>query len=67
MADLLNKSNDFVVNYSNLITTPPIAYWYGVCKFVLITPTRSNVYIDDETRAGVILSAATTAINNTGW
>ena len=67
MADLLNKSNDFLINYNNLTTTPMLAYWYGLCKFVLIAPTRSNRFIDNETRSCVILSAATTAVNNTGW
>jgi hypothetical protein len=67
MADLLNKSNDFLINYNNLTTTPMLAYWYGLCKFVLIAPTRSNSFIDNETRSCVILSAATTAVNNTGW
>jgi hypothetical protein len=67
MADLLNKSNDFLINYNNLTTTPMLAYWYGLCRFVLIVPTRSNSFIDNETRSCVILSAATTAVNNTGW
>ena len=67
MADLLNKSNDFEINFSSSNRTPNLAYWYGISKFLLITPTRSDVYIDNESRARVILMSASVAINNTGW
>ena len=67
MADLLNKNNDFEVNFSASNRTPNLAYWFGISKFLLITPTRSNVYIDNESRARVILMSASVAINNTGW
>jgi hypothetical protein len=67
MADLLNKSNDFEINFSSSNRTPNLAYWFGISKFLLITPTRSDVYIDNESRARVILMSASVAINNTGW
>lgn len=67
MADLLNKSNDFEVNVSASNRTPNLAYWFGISKFLLIAPTRSNVFIDNESRARVILMSASVAINNTGW
>jgi hypothetical protein len=69
MADLLNKTNDFKSNHNstNNLSTPIIAYWYGLCKFVVITPTRAANYIDNETKANIILSSAAVAINNTGW
>lgn len=67
MADLLNRSNDFQMNYTSLIRTPKLAYWYGLCKFVVITPTRSDNFIDNESRARIILTSASIAINNTGW
>ena len=67
MADLLNKSNDFEINFSSSNRTPNLAYWYGISKFLLVTPTRSDVYIDNESRARVILMSASVAINNTGW
>lgn len=67
MADLLNKSNDFQTTCNNQVTTPSIAFWYGLCRFVVISPTRSSNYIDTESRANVILSSISIAINNTGW
>lgn len=66
MADLLNKTNDFQAVSSNQAQTPSIAYWFGLCKFVVLTPTRSNCFVDSESRAKVILSSISVAINNTG-
>lgn len=67
MADLLNKTNDFAQfsSFGNR-PTPSIAYWYGLCKFVVITPTRLQTNIDTESRANLILGAISVAINNTG-
>jgi hypothetical protein len=68
MAELLNKSNDFLLVSSNdaHFNTPSLAYWFGLSRFVVITPTRANNYIDTEGRANIVLSSATIAINNTG-
>ena len=66
MADLLNKTNDFHAFSSNQLNSPLIAYWYGLCKFVVITPTRSSNYIDTESRANLVLSSVSVAINNSG-
>ena len=65
MADLLNRSYDFKVNNSCSVKMPSVAYWYGLSSFVIISPTRSNVFIDNENKANVILSSAAIAINNT--
>ena len=67
MADLLNKTNDFQTVTSNQAFTPSLAYWYGLCQCVVISPTRNNSFIDTESRANVILSSISIAINNTGW
>jgi hypothetical protein len=67
MADLLNKTNDFQTTSNNQVATPVLAYLFGLCKFVTITPTRSGNYIDSESRAKVVLSSISIAINNTGW
>jgi hypothetical protein len=66
MAELLNKSNDFLLMSNSQMQTPSIAYWYGLSKFVVITPTRSSNHIDSESRANIVLSSAALAINNTG-
>lgn len=66
MADLLNQNNDFQAVSNNQSPTPTIAYWFGLCKFVVLTPTRTNNFIDSESRAKVILSSISVAINNTG-
>ncbi|CAF0883999.1 unnamed protein product [Brachionus calyciflorus] len=66
MADLLNKTNDFQNVTSSQTITPSIAYWYGLCRFLVISPTRNNSFIDTESRANVILSSISIAINNTG-
>lgn len=66
MADLLNKTNDFQMVSCKQAQTPLLAYWFGLCKFVVLTPTRSNHFIDSESRAKVILSSISIAINNTG-
>lgn len=66
MADLLNKTNDFQAVSSSQMPTPSIAYWFGLCKFVVLAPTRANSFIDSESRAKVILSSISVAINNTG-
>jgi hypothetical protein len=66
MADLLNKTNDFQTVSCKQAQTPLLAYWFGICKFVVLTPTRSNHFIDSESRAKVILSSISIAINNTG-
>jgi hypothetical protein len=66
MAELLNKSNDFLLISDSQMQTPNLAYWYGLSKFVVITPTRSGNHIDTESRANLVLSSATVAINNTG-
>lgn len=67
MADLLNQSNDFQMSQFYGSRTPLIAYWYGLCKFVTITPTRATDFISSESRAHVLLSSASIAINNMGW
>ena len=70
MADLLNKANDFksftALNNTSK-STPPLAYWYGLCKFVTIKPVRSSNFIESERKANLMLSSAAIAINNTGW
>lgn len=66
MADLLNKTNDFQAVSSNQAQTPSLAYWFGLCKFVVLAPTRANSYVDSESRAKVVLSSLSVAINNTG-
>lgn len=66
MADLLDRTNDFQTVSSNQSATPLLAYWFGLSKFVLLTPIRENSYIDSESRAKVILSSISIAINNTG-
>lgn len=67
MADLLNKSNDFQNVTSSQFNTPSVAYFYGLCRFLVISPTRYYNFIDTESRANVILSSISIAINNTGW
>lgn len=68
MADLLSKTNDFKANnFSNQIETPQIAYWYGLTQFVTISPTRENYAIEQESKANLILSSISIAINNSGW
>ncbi len=69
MADLLNKSNDFQISphHNHYVNTPLLAYWYGLTKLVVITPTRSSNYIDTESRSNIVLSSVSVAINNTGW
>jgi Rab3 GTPase-activating protein catalytic subunit len=67
MADLLNKSNDFQAYQSNNNDTPSIAYWYGLCKYLTISPTRTTIdTITSESKANLLLSSAAIAINNTG-
>lgn len=66
MADLLDRTNDFQTVSCNQSFTPLLAYWFGLSKFVCLTPTRENSYIDSESRAKVILSSISVAINNTG-
>lgn len=67
MADLLNKTNDFQNATSCQISTPSVAYLYGLCRFLVISPTVNSIFIDTESRANVILSSISIAINNTGW
>lgn len=68
MADLLSKTNDFRANnFSNQIETPQIAYWYGLTQFVTISPTRENYSIEQESKANLLLSSVSIAINNSGW
>lgn len=67
MADLLNKTNDFQNVTSSQISTPTVAYLYGLCRFLVISPTVNSIFIDTESRANVILSSISIAINNTGW
>lgn len=66
MADLLDRTNDFQAVSINQTHTPSLAYWFGLSKFVVLTPTRANSFIDSESRAKVILSSISVAINNTG-
>ena len=68
MADLLSKTNDFKVNnFTRSIETPLLAYWYGLRQFVTISPTRENYAIEKESKANLLLSSASCAINNSGW
>ncbi len=68
MADLLSKTNDFKVNnFTRSIETPLLAYWYGLKQFVTISPTRENYAIEKESKANLLLSSASCAINNSGW
>ena len=68
MADLLSKTSDFKKSlHTQDIPTPPVAYWYGISKFLIIAPTRSSKFIKDESEANLILSSVSIAINNTGW
>lgn len=67
MADLLSKTNDFKTNnFSHSIETPQLAYWYGISQFVTISPTRETYIIEQESKANLILSSASVAINNSG-
>lgn len=62
MADLLNITNDF----KHFEKIPSLAYYYGLTRFAVITPTRSSSFIDNETQANIILCSISIAINNTG-
>jgi hypothetical protein len=62
MADLLNITNDF--KYFEKI--PSIAYYYGLTRFAVISPTRSSNFIENESQMNIILSSIRIAINNTG-
>ena len=68
MADLLSKTNDFkAINFSRAVETPQLAYWYGISQFVTICPTRDSYSIEHESKANLILSSVSIAINNSGW
>ncbi len=68
MADLLSKTNDFkAINFSKAVETPQLAYWYGISQFVTICPTRDSYSIEHESKANLILSSVSIAINNSGW
>ncbi len=69
MAELLNRTNDFKTPISSTsgILPPQIAFWYGLTHFVVISPTRSSKFINNESKGNLALSSATIAINNTGW
>lgn len=60
MADLLSVANDFKGNI------PKLAEWYGLNDFLVIRPTRVNDTISTESKARILLSSASVAINNTG-
>jgi hypothetical protein len=62
MADLLNITNDFK-HYEKI---PSLAYYYGLTRFAVISPTRSSNFIYNESQAKIILSSISIAINNTG-
>ena len=61
MAVLLSQFNDFKHN------VPPVAEWFGLNDFLVITPTRSGEPITAESKANLLLSSASIAINTTAW
>lgn len=68
IAELLSRTNDFKSpQVVGDIPTPSVAHWYGLTKFLVISPTRSNNHIKDESEANLILSSVSIAINNTNW
>ncbi|XP_019623541.1 PREDICTED: rab3 GTPase-activating protein catalytic subunit-like, partial [Branchiostoma belcheri] len=59
--DLLAMENDF----------PPRAHclcrWFGVRGFVVLAPGGQSDSIQSESKANLLLSSITIAVNNTGW
>jgi hypothetical protein len=68
IAELLSRTNDFKSpEVVGDIPTPSLAQWYGLTKFLVISPTRSNNFVKNESEANLILSSVSIAINNTNW
>ena len=44
----------------------PLAYFYGLGEFVIITPS-GNETLDTESRINLVLSSITIAVNSTQW
>jgi len=45
----------------------PIELWYGLSRFVLLTPAQNYSAITSESRAKLLLSSAKIAANNSKW
>ena len=59
-SNLMDSDNDFPSNCH------PLAYFYGLAEFVIITPA-GNETLDTENRINLVLSSITIAVNNTQW
>jgi hypothetical protein len=43
-----------------------LCYRYGLQEFLVITPSQTSAAIDSESRAKILLSSVSIALNNTG-
>ncbi|XP_048775837.1 rab3 GTPase-activating protein catalytic subunit-like isoform X2 [Ostrea edulis] len=60
MADMMSLDNDFPSKSHCL------SRWYGLQEFLVITPSQTSAAIDSESRAKILLSSVSIALNNTG-
>lgn len=67
--DLLSLENDFLsmmLSEDGSVKPHYISRWYGLKKFVVLTPTKGSS-IMTESKIKILMSSMTIAVNNQNW